>query len=105
MLTPTNRWPRLAGGMTALASLWFLASPLLGHMGPPRPCIVVGGVLGVCAFMFAYRPAARRGWAVIAAATSVLALFLGAGAIPPAGLGLVGAVVAVVWNERDQTAR
>ncbi len=49
--------------------------------------------------MLFYKPAQRRGWGTLTVLTSTVALLLGAGAIPPAILGVTGGVTAAMWNE------
>lgn len=92
-------WPRVPCVLTSLASVWFLSSPIFGHMGPPRPCLVAGGILALSAFMLFHKPSQRRGWGTLATLTSTVALLLGAGAIPPAGIGIIGGVTGALWNE------
>ncbi len=97
--TARAAWPRVPCLLTTVASGWFLSSPVLGHMGPPRPCLVAGSILALSAFMLFYKPAQRRGWGTLTVLTSTVALLLGAGAIPPAILGVTGGVTAAMWNE------
>lgn len=76
--------------LSAVAGLWLLFGPILGHMGPPWPCFVAGfGVLASLGMAWR-RPRQRRGWAVLVLVVSTTILLIGMGAVPPAGLGIVG---------------
>ena len=92
-------WPRTSCILTSVASLYFLSSPILGHMGPPRPCLVAGAILALSALMFFYKPSQRRGWGTLAVLTSTVALLLGAEAILPAIVGVTGGVTGAMWHE------
>lgn len=96
--------PVAAVVLTAASSAWLLSGPVLGHMGPPWPCIIAGLVLLLCTTMLAIKPVKTKAWGTLAALTGALTLLLGAGAIVPAFLGVAGGVWATVWTPAGASA-
>ena len=76
--------------LSAAAGVWLLLAPILGHMGPPWPCFVVGSGVLASLGMIWRRPEQQRGWALLVIVLSTTLLLIGSSAILPAGLGVVG---------------
>lgn len=99
--TKLQGWPSGSSILILVASVWLLSGPVFGHMGPPWPCLLAGASLALCAFMLYRKPESRLGWGTLATCIAGLTLFLGAGAIIPALIGIVGGVSAAMWKPKN----
>lgn len=97
-------WPIAASVLAFIAGLWMVLSPLLGHMGPPWPCVVAGAVVIAGAAMLHQRPAQHTGWGVTISVVSGGILLLGQGGVLPGIIGVIGGIAAIVWRpEAERT--
>ena len=84
-----------AVALTAIAAVWLLLAPVLGHMGPPWPCFFLGLFLAISAAMLFRNPDRARGAGVLIVVFSGLSFLLGSDAFIPAFLGVIGGLAAV----------
>jgi hypothetical protein len=93
-------WPKLAVVLIAIAGVWSVLAPLLGHMGPPWPCALAGVILLVAATTLRLRPRQNLGWGVIVVGIGVVTILLGRGGMAPGLTSVVGGLAAIGWHDR-----
>jgi len=93
-------WPVLAVVLSAIAGVWSVLAPVLGHMGPPWPCVIAGVVLLIAATMLRLKPFQNVGWGLVIVIVGVGIILLGRGGMVPGLTGFAGGLAAVVWRDR-----
>lgn len=84
--------------LALVAGFWLAAAPVLGHMGPPWPCLALGVAILASLLMAWKLPRQRRGWSVLVIIFSACAFLLGMSGIVPGIVGFVGGVLLIEWS-------
>jgi len=92
--------PLVASVLIFLAGVWMFSAPLMGHMGPPWPCVFAGAILIAGAVMIHQKPDQHTGWGVVVAVISAAIMLLGRGGIVSGFIGVIGGVAAITWSPR-----
>ena len=83
--------------LALVAGLWLATAPVIGHMGRPWPCFVLGLAVLLSLAMAWKLPRQRRGWSILVIVFSASAFLLGTSGIIPGLLGVAAGVFLIEW--------
>ena len=97
-MQPSRNSSRLVGAivLAAIAGIWMVLAPVLGHMGPPWPCVAAGVLILVCGAAAVRWAAQRRLIGVITMIVAGGVMLMGSGGILPGAVGVVAGLLLVL---------